>query len=119
VGNFRFEELKIWQQSIELADDLFEIADKASDKKYYRFGEQLRAAALSISNNIAEGSGSFSNKDFANFLSIARKSLFECANMLIIFQRKNIIDTEVKNKLFSRLVKLSSQITNFRKSILK
>jgi len=30
VGNFRFEELKIWQQSIELADELFEIADKAS-----------------------------------------------------------------------------------------
>jgi len=30
VGSFRFDEFKIWQQSVELADDLFEIADKAS-----------------------------------------------------------------------------------------
>ena len=118
MGQFRFEDLRIWQESIELSDTLFDIADLAGNKKFYRFSEQLRGAALSISNNIAEGSGSFSDKDFANYLSIARKSLFECANMLIIFQRRKIITEETKVGLFIKLVRLSSQITNFRKTIL-
>jgi len=119
MNQFRFENLTIWQDSIKLADEMFDIADKVSNEKFYRFAEQLRGAALSISNNIAEGSGSFSNKDFANFLVIARKSIFECANMLIIFERRKLIDFETRSELFSKLVVLSSQITNFRKTILK
>ncbi len=98
---------------------MFDIADKVSNERFFRFAEQLRSAALSISNNIAEGSGSFSDKDFANYLTIARKSVFECANMLIIFERRNHIEIESRNDLFSRLLVLSSQITNFRKTLLK
>jgi four helix bundle protein len=67
--------LKIWQDAIVLSDDLFDIADKAENKMLFRFAEQPGGAALSISNNIAEGSGSFSDKEFAYFLNITRKSL--------------------------------------------
>lgn len=76
MSEFRFECLEIWKKSIEIDDILFEIAEKAENLKYYRYAEQLRAASMSISNNIAEGSGSFTNKGFANYLSIARKSVF-------------------------------------------
>lgn len=118
MTNFRFESLTIWKDSIEVADRMFDIADKISNDKFYRFAEQLRSAALSISNNIAEGSGSFSDKDFANFLVISRKSIFECANMLIILERRNMIDSNTRNDIFSKLIALSSQITNFRKTLL-
>ena len=101
-----------------IANELFIIAERINNKKYFRFAEQLRAAGLSISNNIAEGSGSFSDKDFANYLVIARKSIFECANMLIIFERMNLVDKEVRENIFDRLFILSSQITNFRKTVL-
>jgi four helix bundle protein len=117
MAHFRFENLTIWQDSIQIADELFDIADKVNNERLYRFSEQLRGAALSISNNIAEGSGSFSDKDFANFLAIARKSVFECANMLIIFERRKLIDNKTRTILFDRLLVLSSQITNFRKSL--
>lgn len=40
---------------MELANDLCDIADKLDERKFYRFAEQLRSAAMSISNNIAEG----------------------------------------------------------------
>ena len=118
MNDFRFEDLIVWQESIELMDKLLDVADKASELQYYRFGEQLRAAALSISNNIAEGSGSFSDKDFANFLNIARRSVFECANILFVFHRRNIISVEEKQEFFTQLRILSSKITNLRKSIL-
>ena len=55
---FRFQDLKIWQSAIEIADELFNIADDLERKKLYRFAEQLRGSGMSMSNNIAEGSGS-------------------------------------------------------------
>jgi four helix bundle protein len=71
---------------------LLDIAEELSEKKYFRFSEQLRGAAMSISNNIAEGSGSSSSKDFNNFLNIARRLTFENANILIILNRRKLID---------------------------
>jgi len=53
------------------------------EKEYmYRFAEQLRAAGLSISNNIAEGSGLNSNKEFLLFLNYSHRSAFEVANIV-------------------------------------
>jgi four helix bundle protein len=67
MAKFRFQDLKIWQLAIETANELFDIVDELEKKKLYRFAEQLRAAGMSMSNNIAEGSGSDSNKDFSKF----------------------------------------------------
>jgi len=117
MDDFRFEKLDIWKESIEISDLLFDYADKADNKKLFKFAEQLRAAAMSISNNIAEGSGSFSDKDFANFLNISRRSVFECANILHIFQRRKIITSEQRLSIYPDLITLSKKITNFRKSL--
>lgn len=116
---FRFEDLEIWKLGSEIGDDLFEIADLLLAQKKFRFSEQLNGAAMSITNNIAEGSGSFSNKDFANFLNISRRSVFECANILCILQRGKYISNETKGLHFEKLQTLSKMITNFRKKLLK
>lgn len=117
MEGFRFENMDIWKDAISLSDSLFDFADKADEKRFYKFAEQLRAATMSISNNIAEGSGSFSDKEFAAFLNIARRSVFECANILQIFLRRNIITYEEKNNMYLQLVILSKKITNFRKAL--
>jgi len=57
---FRFQDLEIWQRGAALSRPLFALADQLDERKRYRFAEQLRAATLSITNNIAEGSGSTS-----------------------------------------------------------
>jgi len=115
---FRFEDLEIWKLASQIGDDLFKIADILSNKKKYKFSEQLNGAAMSITNNIAEGSGSFSDRDFANFLNISRRSVFECANIIAIAQRMDIIDMKEKELLFEQLTILSKMITNFRKKLL-
>lgn len=119
MASFRFEELEIWKVGSEIGEDLFVIAEMLNEKRKYRFSEQLYGAAMSITNNIAEGSGSFSKKDFANFLNISRRSVFECANILCILERSNYISSEIKDQLFNRLQILSKMITNFRKSLIK
>jgi four helix bundle protein len=48
---FRFQDLEVWQLAIEIADDLFDIADDLEKRKLYRFADQLRGAGMSISNN--------------------------------------------------------------------
>lgn len=118
MSEFRFENLDIWKKSIQLDDILFELSERAERRRYYRYAEQLRAASMSISNNIAEGSGAFSNRDFANFLVFARRSVFECVNILTLFLRKRIIDEKEKNTCYKELETLSKMITNFRKYLM-
>ena len=48
---FRFQDLKIWQLAIQIADELLDIADGLDQKRLYRFAEQLRGAGMSMSNN--------------------------------------------------------------------
>ena len=114
---FRFQDLKIWQLSIEIADELFDIADEIEQRKLYRFAEQLRGAAMSVSNNIAEGSGSSSKKEFGQYLNIARRSTFENANILILLQKRKLIDKETLDRLLDELDRLCRQITSFQKSL--
>jgi four helix bundle protein len=68
--------------------------------------------------NIAEGSGSYSDRDFANFLNIARSSVFECANILFIFQRRNINTEDQRKAIYGELIILSKKFTNLRKKSL-
>jgi four helix bundle protein len=107
VSRFRFEDLEIWQRGADVGLRLFSVADFLDEKRKYRFAEQLRAAALSITNNIAEGSGSDSNKDFAKFVYYARKSTFECASMMIMLQRDNYVTTQRTDDLLDELEQLS------------
>ena len=117
MAKVRFQDLKIWQLAIEIANELFDIADELEKKKLFRFAEQLRASGLSMSNNIAEGSGSDSKKDFSKFLNIARRSTFENANVVIILEMRGLISEETRDRLLDRLDQLCRQITSFQKTL--
>ena len=117
MAKFRFQDLKIWQLAIEIANELFDIADELEKKKLFRFAEQLRASGMSMSNNIAEGSGSDFKKDFSNFLNFARRSTFENANVVIILRMRGLINEETQERLLDRLDQLCRQITSFQKTL--
>ena len=116
-SGFRFQNLAIWQRAADLAIALDEASDQLDERRKYRFAEQLRAAGLSISNNIAEGSGSNTTPDFRRFLFIARKSAFECASMLIIFKRRNYIAETYADPLLSELEILCKMIVSFSRKL--
>jgi four helix bundle protein len=114
---FRFQDLKIWESAIQIANELFDIADDIERKRLYRFADQLRGAGMSMSNNIAEGSGSSSKKEFNQFLNMARRSTFENANILILLRKRQLVSQESLDKLLDELDHLCRQITKFQNSL--
>lgn len=116
-NSFRFEGFQIWQRAADMSSPLFKLAEKLDERRYYRFAEQLRAAVLSITNNIAEGSGSASDTDFANFLNIARRSVFEVANMLILFTREGYLLKAEIDPMVLELAEESKMLHAFRKTL--
>ncbi len=115
--HFRFEDLQIWQSARDLAVKLHRLADKLEQKKLYRYAEQLRAAGLSLSNNIAEGSGSVHSTEFKQFLNIARRSLFEDASMLLVFEKLGLVAAVDVDELLADCDILSRKITNSSKTL--
>ena len=95
---FRFEELEIWNRAIVITDKVFDLADQLDEQKKFRFAEQLRSASLSIANNIAEGSGSSSKREFKQFLNFSHRSVSETANMIIICHRRKLINDDFRLK---------------------
>ncbi len=65
----------------------------------------------------AEGSGSDSKRDFANFLNMAKRSIFENANMIIMLRRRKLITTEIEKEMLEELDKFSRKITSFKNSL--
>ncbi len=114
---FRFESLEIWQRTAASTALLFALAEKLDAKKFYRFAEQLRAATLSITNNIAEGSGSDSPDDFANFLKFSRRSVYEVASMLSLLARNGYLDEKETIPLLEELEQQSKMIFAFRRTL--
>jgi four helix bundle protein len=114
---FRFQDLEIWQKAANFSMALFDLADGLEAQKRYRFAEQLRAATLSITNNIAEGSGSQSRVDFANFLNIGRRSVFETANLLIMLSRKDYFLPPCPNDLLAELEEESRMLLAFMRTL--
>lgn len=110
-------DLEIWQEAIDLALKLFELADNLTKKRLYRFAEQLRGSGLSMSNNIAEGSGSISKREFSNFLNIARRSTFENANVILILEKCGFLGEAEATEMLISLDRLCRKITNFQKSL--
>ena len=110
-------DLEVWQDAIEIADRLFDLADTLEAKRLYRFAEQLRGSGLSMSNNIAEGSGSGSKREFSNFLNIARRSTFENANMVLVLEKRGVMDSGEVSEILERLDHLCRKITKFQRTL--
>ncbi len=115
--HWRFEDLEIWKKAVDLAVKFHRIAERLDKRRLYRYAEQLRAAGLSISNNIAEGSGSVHKQEFIQFLNITRRSLFEDASMLLVFERLGLLESAEVDELLLDCDEESRKITTFSRKL--
>jgi len=82
-----FEDLPVWQAAIEFSIRVFEFTNKADFRGVGDVKNQLERAAVSVSNNIAEGFERGTNTELSNFLYIARGSAGESRSMLCLCER--------------------------------
>jgi four helix bundle protein len=83
----RFEELPVWLLSIDLAVRTYEMTEAPEFKGRYSLRDQIERAAVSVSNNIAEGFDRGTNPDLLNFLYISRGSTAEVCSMLCMLEK--------------------------------
>src|SRR5947208_17126937 len=83
----RFEDLPVCNSAIELAVHVYDLTDRIQFRRRRSLRDQLERAALSVSNNIAEGFERGTNKELLSFLYISRGSAGEVRSMLCLLER--------------------------------
>lgn len=88
---FKFEELRVWQEAVELTGTVNELAKTFPREELFVLSSQIKRAADSVALNIAEGSTGQTIPEFKRFLSIANRSAIEEVTCLHIAKRRQII----------------------------
>ncbi|MDD3641608.1 MAG: four helix bundle protein [Atribacterota bacterium] len=112
-----YKDLKIWNRSIELVTDVYDVTSLFPKNEIYGLTSQIRRSAISIPSNIAEGFTRYYNKEFRHFLYIALGSCAELETQLIIANRLKYLESDVKSKISNDLDIICKMITNLIKKI--
>jgi four helix bundle protein len=110
----RFEEIKAWQEARSLAKMIYKAtkADRSFNRDY-RLRDQITSAAVSIMSNISEGFSRRYNKEFIQFLFIAKGSTSEVQSQLYVALDQGYVTKNKFNELYSQAEKTAKLISNF------
>jgi four helix bundle protein len=98
---FKFEDLRVWQQAVELSGIVDDVSKKFPKEEMYVLTSQIKRAADSVSLNIAEGSTGQTNPEFKRFLGISIRSGIEVIGCIYLAKRREIISEEDFNTIYS------------------
>jgi four helix bundle protein len=113
----RFEEIEAWQLSRELAKQIYEATKQGPFAHDYGLKDQIQRAAVSIMSNIAEGFERGGNKEFMNFLGIAKGSCGEVRSQLYVALDQGYIDKAQFEGLVQVCIRVSVMLQAFITSL--
>ena len=113
----KFEDLTIFQKARELCKEVYAVTKEGEFHKDVRFVQQIHASAGSVMDNIAEGFERDGNKEFINFLYIAKGSCGEVRSQIIRASDVGFLDNETSAKLYNDCLNLSKAISKFISSL--
>ena len=111
-----FYHLDSWQKSHELVLDIYKKTDDFPKKEQYSLADQLRRAAVSITSNVAEGSSRYGYADKIRFYYMARGSISEVQNQLIIAKDLKYIEKKDFEGLFIQTIEANKLINGLIRS---
>lgn len=111
----RFEDLEVWQLARQYYRKISPLAGLLRKQNEYRFAEQLKSAAGSIMDNIAEGFNRHGRFEFLQSLSIAKGECGESRSQVHRMNDDNYISEQLYTELLADSDKLSGKIANFVK----
>ena len=110
-----YRDLVVWQKSMVLVTEVYEISKKFPKDELYGLTSQNRRCAISLPSNIAEGYGRNSTNDYIHFLRIASGSLYELQTQMEISLNLQYID----RREFENLYELSREIERMLSSLIR
>ena len=111
----RFEDLNVWKSAVQIASDIFKICATDKLRKDFSTKDQGQRAALSVSNNIAEGFEHDNPANFIRFLRYAKGSTNELRNQLFVLKQIDYVTDEFYEDKYVELILLSKQLASFIK----
>ena len=111
------KDLDVWNYSIDLVTELYQITAKIPKEETYGLSSQMRRAAVSIPSNIAEGAARNHKNEFRQFLYISLSSAAELETQLIISERLSYISKNQNENLIDKLNTISRMLQGLIKSI--
>ena len=96
----RFEDLKCWQKARELMNEIYNVCENSGLKRDWSTQHQIKRAVISTMNNISEGFGRYSEREFVRFLNISSASGMEVRSMLYVLLDRKYINKETFEKLY-------------------
>lgn len=111
-----FEEMEVWQDARQLTVNVYTDFKSVKD---FSFCDQIKRAAISISNNIAEGCGRTTKTEFARFLDIAKGSSAEVRSMYRIAEALGFVTAEIVQQRCESCESISKQLSGFAKYLRK
>ena len=108
-----FEELPVWQKSIELAECVFSLIEESSLKNEFELKRQIQKSVISVSSNIAEGFERGSKKEFIHFLYIAKGSCGELRSQLLLAKLLHNSPNKIILDMCDYACEVSRQINGF------
>ena len=115
VTNFR--DLIVWQKSVDFIDEVYGISARFPLDERYGLTRQVRAAAVSVAANIAEGSGRFTSRDYLNFISQGRGTLKEAESHLLVAGRLEFVTASGAARALGLADEISRMLFQLRESI--
>jgi len=110
----RFEDIKAWQEARKLVKIVYDVAKSYEVfNKDYRFKDQITSAAVSIMSNISEGFSRRSNKEFIQFLFVAKASTAEVQSHLYVALDQAYISKDIFNEIYEQSDKVARLTSNF------
>jgi four helix bundle protein len=113
MGMHNFRELKIWQRSMDFVVKIYEVTAGFPKEERYGLISQLRASAVSMPGNIAEGAGRGTNRQFKRFLEISMGSANEAQTQIIVAFRVKYIDKDRADLLVEEALQIYKMILAF------
>ena len=110
----RFEDILSWQKANELTVGIYKSLSKNKD---FSFRDQIQRASVSIMNNIAEGYERHTNKDFMNFLYIAKGSCGETRSMLDLGRQLGYFEQKEYELYYNTTIEISKLLSGFITSL--
>ena len=115
----RFEDFSLWKEAVEIGVEIYKLIPNGKLERDFSSKDQLRRAAISISNNIAEGFEYNNNKSFIKFLKYSKGSAGELRSNLFVLKEAGMISEKDYGFLGPRLVTVSKNIGGFIKYLRK